>query len=499
MKSKHASGNLFTVLAVVLAIVSVSGCAPPQPRAVTEEATTAEKIPMTTTSEEARALYVEGRELADKLRNTDANGYFVQAIEKDPSFALAHLGKANTSASAKEFFAEIAEAVALADQASEGEKLFILATDAGVRGDPKAQREYLGQLVSAHPGDERAHNQLAGFYNGRQEYDAAIEHYNHAIEINSEYSGPYNSLGYAYRTVGDYEKAEAAFRKYIELIPDEPNPYDSYAELLMKTGRFEESIEQYQKALEIDPNFVFSLQGIGNNQIFMDKPEEARETLQTFHQQARTDGERRTAIFWTAASYLYEGDHRAALDEIEKMKAIAEAKGDLAAEAGDLTLMGNVLLEGGSADEALGLYQQSVETMGRADVSDEVKGNARRNHDYFVARVALGQGDLTAARESVNAYAAAVEAKQIPFEVRRVHELEGLIALHEEDYEGAVSHLEQANQQNPRILYHLARACNGAGDVERARALAEQAGNFNQLNVNFAYVRDKARELAAEL
>ena len=416
MKSKHAVGSLCTVLAVVLAVLGVVGCAPPQPAAVTEEATTAEKIPVTTTSEEALELYLEGRELADKLRNTDANESFAQAIEKDPSFALAHLGKANSSTSAKEFFSEIAEAVALADQVSEGEKLLILATDAGVRGDPEAQRGYLELLVAAHPGDERAHNQLAVFYNGRQEYDAAIEHYNHAIEINSEYSGPYNSLGYAYRTLGDYEKAEAAFQKYIALIPDEPNPYDSYAELLMKTGRFEESIEQYQKALEIDPNFVFSLQGIGNNQIFMDKPEEARQTFQTFYQQARNDGERRTAVFWTAASYLYEGDYGTALDECEKMKGIAEAEGDLAAMAGDLTLMGNVLLEGGSADEALGRYQESVEAMGRADVSDDVKENARRNHDYFVARVALGKGDLEAARESVGAYAAAVEAKQIPFE-----------------------------------------------------------------------------------
>ena len=79
--------------------------------------------------------------------------------------------------------------------------------------------------------------------------------------------------------MGQYPEAEQAFKKYIELIPGDPNPYDSYAELLMKTGRFEESIKNYEKALSVDPNFIASYIGIGNNHVFMGKPEEARKSL----------------------------------------------------------------------------------------------------------------------------------------------------------------------------------------------------------------------------
>ena len=42
------------------------------------------KIPVTTTSEEARALFLKGRELSERLRGTDAHDYFLQAVELDP-------------------------------------------------------------------------------------------------------------------------------------------------------------------------------------------------------------------------------------------------------------------------------------------------------------------------------------------------------------------------------------------------------------------------------
>ena len=46
------------------------------------------KIPITTSSEEARALYLKGRDLAEKLRATDARRFYEQAVAKDKNFAL---------------------------------------------------------------------------------------------------------------------------------------------------------------------------------------------------------------------------------------------------------------------------------------------------------------------------------------------------------------------------------------------------------------------------
>src|SRR5262245_29656366 len=104
------------------------------------------KIPITTTSEEARELFVKGRDLNERLRATDAHALFQQAVAKDAGFAIAHLNVGLTSGSTKEFFDAIGRAVALADKASPGEALVIKAVDAGAKGDAAAQKKYLERL-----------------------------------------------------------------------------------------------------------------------------------------------------------------------------------------------------------------------------------------------------------------------------------------------------------------------------------------------------------------
>lgn len=59
----------------------------------------------------------------------------------------------------------------------------------------------------------------------------------------------------------------------------------------------------------------------------------------------------------------------------------------------------------------------------------------------------------------------------------------------------AAAELAQANQQDPRVLYHLARAYQGKGDTKLARLAAEH----NSLNFNYAYVRGKAKQLLGQL
>ncbi len=480
-----------------LAVALLGLITPTLPAAAQEVASG--KIPITTASAEARQHFLIGRDLAEKIRATDARQHLMQAVAIDPNFAYGHLALANTAPSAKEFFESMKRAVALVDHASEGERLMILAADAGVNGDVEAQGQYLTRLVQEFPADERGHDAIGNYYFGRQDYEKAIAAYDRATQINPNFSTPYNSLGYAQRAVGNYAGAEKAFQKYIELIPNEPNPYDSYAELLMKMGRFEESIVNYQKALTKNPNFVASYVGIGNNQIFMGRSDAARNTFNKLLTEiARNDGERRNALFWVATSYAHDGNHQAALDKLQAMYQIAEAKGDMAAMAGDVNLMGNLLLHSGDNTGARAKYSKAVEIMDMAEVSDRVKENTRRNQLYFQARVDLAKNDLASAKAKTAAYGEQAKAHGIPFELRRHHELLGMIALHEKSHASAIQHLAQANQQDPAVLYMLAKAYHGAGDHAKAREVALQATNFNGLNFNYAFVRAKAAKMVKE-
>src|SRR6478672_9996695 len=222
-------------------------------------------VPITAASDEARQLYLEGRTLSEQLRAHDGRARYEAAVAKDPSFAMAHYQLAANAATAKDFFAHLKEAVALSGKASEGERLTILALEAGGNAQPAKALEYQQELVAKYPNDERAHFLLGGGYFGQQDYDKSIAQLRKATEINPNYSPAYNQLGYPYRQVEEFDDAATAFKKYIELIPGDPNPYDSYAELLMKTGRFDESIAQYQKALSVDEHFTPSRVGIANN------------------------------------------------------------------------------------------------------------------------------------------------------------------------------------------------------------------------------------------
>ncbi len=457
----------------------------------------AAKVPITSSSAEAVELYRQARDLAEKLKAPDARELYQRAVELDDGFALAHFGMANTSPSTLEFFDSLDRAAVAAESASDGERWLILATQAGADGDPQAQKGYLDQLADTYPGDERVQHLAGNWHFGRQENAQAIEHFTRATELDPGFSPPYNLLGYAQRTAGDYEAAEAAFRKYIELLPGEPNPYDSYAELLMKTGRYQESIDNYRKALASDETFVASHVGIGNNHMLMGDGEAARAQFQQLFEVARNDGQRRQSMFWTAVSHLHEHRLDDALAALDARYEISETAGDKATLAGDLNLMGAVLLHSGESERAAAKFSEAVAMIEQAEVSDEVKENARRNHLFNQGRVAVYREDLDAAAAKLEEYRSAVAAKNIPFEVRRVHELAGMLALHRKAPEAAAAELAEANQLDPWVLYLQAKACQQAGDQEGVRAFAEKAASWNQLNLNLAFVKSKAEHLLA--
>src|ERR1041384_5840165 len=473
---RNVSKFLLLALVVALSAATLTGCATntevgksappaPSPAASSESG----KIPVTTASEDARKEFLQGRDMPERLLAQDSLQHFDKAISLDPNFASAELGRANASPTAKEFFDHLNKAVSSADKASAGERLLILATQAGANGDAAKQKEYLDQLVAAHPSDERAHFNLGGYYFGQQDFAQAITHYKKATELAPNYSPAYNILGYAYRQNGDYANAEQAFKKYIELIPNDPNPYDSYAELLLKMGKYEDSIAQYRKALNIDPNFIASRNGIAADLLYLGKPEEAAAELKALSDKARSDGDRRTALFAMTVVEADGGKLDRALAEVDKQYALGEKINDVAAMTADLQLKGNILVEMGRYDEAKAEFDRLLKMTEESTLSQEIKDNARRFHHYNLVTVALGKKDFAAAKAEAESFRTGAEASKNPNQLKLAHELAGMIALAEKDYDKAIAELQQANQQNPQNLYRLSQAYQGKGDGAKAK------------------------------
>ena len=484
-----------------------------------------DEIPITTSSREALRSFIKGRDLYENLRTFESIDYFISAIEKDPKFAMAYyylasayrytgssngfyrnLSKAIAlvdkylafahpyTGDTSDFYFTLRKAVSLADKVSEGERLVILGLDASVKGNFKKEGEIYEKLVKAYPEDKRAHFELGTFYYNQNNYTQAKNELENAIEIDPKYAPAYNMLGYSYSMLSEYLKAEEVFKKYSELLPNEPNPYDSWGELLMKIGKFNESIAAYKKAISIDPTFYNSYHGLGMNYVFKNEWEEGRKYFQELFEVAPTAAQRRQALYFSMISYIDEGMLYKALEMLKRRYEIAKEIEDIMEIHRDIKMMGDIFLELGELDEASKKYKEAVEMLEEADVSDEIKVDARQGLLYGEARIAIRLENLKNARSKAAAFYKQAKEQKNEREIGLYHELVGLISLKEEQYDDAIFELNRTDKKNPQNIYRIALAYEGKGEKEKAKELFIKAANFNEINYNYSFIRKKAKE-----
>lgn len=454
-----------------------------------------EKIPVTTRSEDARKEFLRGRELFENLKRQEAAPHFAKALALDPSFALAAAYYAQAEGTARGFFDNLAKAVSLAQNASEGERALILGWQAGAAGRIADQRAHWERAVQLFPGDERALTLLGIHYFGQQNYRRAADYFTQAVTVNPSFPQAYNQLGYAQRFLGDMGAAERAFVRYTELIPDDPNPHDSYAELLLKLGRFDEAVVAYRKALSVDPGFINSYAGIAAARMYQDRPAEARSEVAAMLAHAHDNGDRRFAHFVSALTFVEEGKIEDAMAAMHKELAIAEAMGDAASMGADLGTMAAIRFEAGQVDEAERLYREAMKAVERSALSDDVKALTRVANRYNVAMVAAARGEFGDARKEAADLQREAEALSNANLVRLAHEVNGRIALLQKDPATALAELRQASEQNPYNLYRLGLAARALGREEDARTWFRAAADFNGLPLlNFAFIRTAAHK-----
>jgi len=186
-----------------------------------------------------------------------------------------------------------------------------------------------------------------------------------------------------------------------------------------------------------------------------------------------------------------------ALKELEKQYAMGAQIGDTAAMSGDAFSMGEILLEAGKTAEALRRYDQSRDLLLASSLSQDIKDNATLNHHFNLGRVALRRNNLATAKSEAEAFMTGATAKHNDFQIRQAHELQGMIALQEKDYDKALAELGQANQQNGYNLYRMGLAYAGKKDTGKQQEMFSKAANLNNLpTLNEAFVRTKAQKQA---
>jgi serine/threonine protein kinase len=218
-----------------------------------------------TQNPEAYALYVRGRYSWDKLTQESleqAEDFFRQSIEKDPSYAaayaelsrsytmLGHYGylpsteaypKAIASAKrAIDLDSNLAEAHAALGQASTETWNWTLAEQESRRA------------VELNPNLSEAHLQYAVYLlNIGKAADGGTEA-RLAQEIDPLSPGPTNVLGRAFWAQRDYDEAIAQFNKSLEISPNAPVTHYNLYDLYATKGMYDSAVAQLEQALTLE-------------------------------------------------------------------------------------------------------------------------------------------------------------------------------------------------------------------------------------------------------
>jgi tetratricopeptide (TPR) repeat protein len=233
--------------------------------------------------------------------------------------------------------------------------------------------------------------------------------------------------------------------------------------------------------------------------MYRGKPEQALTELKKMAEQARNDGELRTAYFGMAVVSADDGKLSQSLAAMDKEYAVAEKKNDVASMAADLQAKGNILMEMHNYDEAKSQFDRSLQMIQTSDLSRDVKENAVLLHHFNLTAVAIAKKDYAAAKTHSEEFRQGADASKNPVQLKQSHELAGRIALAEGNYDKAIAELGESNQQNPANLYRLALAYQGKGDTARAQDCASKAAAFNSLpQLNYAFIRVKAQKMAGD-
>jgi tetratricopeptide (TPR) repeat protein len=172
-----------------------------------------------------------------------------QAIERDPSFALAHVYLYRASAlSYDERVAHLKQAVAHLNRLSERDALIveaILAEDENRLDDALAKYQ---RLMARYPNDRDGYIGAAFHYRETGDPARAIEFMERAVTTRPNDGPTYNILGYMYLSDGRSAEAIRAFETYVKLRPNEPNSLDSLAEGHLAAGHLDRAMEIAQQA-----------------------------------------------------------------------------------------------------------------------------------------------------------------------------------------------------------------------------------------------------------
>jgi len=282
-----------------------------------------------TTNPEAYELYLKGRFFWNKRSGVDlrkAIDYFNQAIAKDPSYALAYAGLADSymllpnydygGTSARESItparAAITKALELDNSLAEAHASLGLLDTLELRLD-RAVSDF-ERAIELKPNYATAHHWLMLGRLSLGRFDQAIAEGKRAIELDPLSLIINADLSWAYFCAHRFDEAETQVYKTMEIDPRFFLAHYYLGGMLQSKGHVNEAIREFQKAVELN-NDAYSLAMLGQAYARNGQKDEAQKILARLTEEAKS---RYIAPYAWALIYLGLGEKERAIDELER-------------------------------------------------------------------------------------------------------------------------------------------------------------------------------------
>jgi len=441
------------------------------------------RLPVTTSSAEARKQFETAMRNLEELRSAEALENLRAATRADSHFAQAFILIAHLTRDPEEQSTARAAAERLAPRVTRSERLFIRWLAGAQEGNYVPAIAAMNDLLSQYPQDQRLAFLVGAWFVNQERYLQAIVVLERAVTLNPEYPAALNELAYAYAFSGNFEKAFNAMDRYVALQPEQPNPHDSYGEILRLAGRFDAALQQYRVSIRVDPNFGSEL-GVADTYAVMGREQDARDEYARAIVFVTSEHEKVAYELQSAVTWIREDNRKEAEHALHDVARHAHKSGLARLEA--------------EANRVRGMYdsdyKSALKNFQAAQQALEEHGLSRSDHDDELALVLQARASRAAAERDTQTAANTVKQLEVMAENTRSqvvqlswHAAAGAVLASQEKYREAIAHLEE-DSENPLSLRLLWEVYGKTGATGEAEAIAAKLGSLNVPTIEQALV-----------
>lgn len=460
----------------LLFLLFLTGCEEKQPELTL--------IPITSTSEEAKIYYSEGKFLSERGKGGEAFGYYQKALELDPNFALANFEAANTHPTANGFFEYLERAMKLVGDISEGERLFIRGYNKGYAGDLAGMWEDHKQLLAKYPEDPKSWITVGihALY-WEPNYEQAEFYFKKALSLDPK--APYlDSLGEAQINLGKFAEAVENYKVFAEQNPENASVWATYGNAVLKAGNFPEAEEIFIKAISFDHMESTARVGLSWTLMRTGRHSDARENLEAFLAELVSEPEKRKAFFHLANVSVDEGLYNRALHYLFEQLEVDVLLEDSFQIANTYELIGFVYLDIGKFEKAWEFFKKSNCLIQNSDLSVGLKSKQETRFVLNAHRIEW-----------------LIQPLEMPEKVQKDNFespfSKGLSFFLGGENKRALESLQKVERQTPETLFLLGQVHLALNQLSEAKEALKKAANFNAYSFynDFVYARFRKKAL----